>query len=167
MSIKIQRPEAARAEASAPGLNRDILDAVGTLIKLAAGTGHAIAAEAGVAPHDMMAMFKLEDALSMRELAERIGCDASFVTTIADNLEKRGFLRREPGRRDRRVKHLVLTEAGVAAKEQLLERLAQQLPWCYALNEDERRGFLTLLNKMLDSPQPGQPGEEPRQDPVA
>ena len=32
----------------------------------------------------------------MKELAQRMGCDASFVTTIADTLEKRGFLRREP-----------------------------------------------------------------------
>jgi len=155
MSIEIQGPDAARAEDSAPALNRGILDAFGTLIKQAASTGHAIAAEAGVAPHDLMALFKLDEgALPMKELAQRIGCDASFVTTIADNLEKRGFLRREPGVRDRRVKHLVLTEEGQAARERLFAKLAQQMPWCYALDDEERQCLLGLLQKMLAAPRP-------------
>jgi DNA-binding MarR family transcriptional regulator len=137
-------------------VNRGILDSLGTLIKQAATAAHAIAAEAGVTPPDLMAMFKLEDSLPMKELAQRIGCDASFVTTIADNLERRGFLRREPGVRDRRVKHLVLTEAGTAAKERMLAQLAQHMPWCYALSDEERRCFLGLLEKMRAAQRPDQ-----------
>ena len=56
----------------------------------------------------------------MKELAQQMGCDASFVTTIADTLERHGFARREPSQRDRRVKNLVLTPEGIAAKERLM-----------------------------------------------
>ena len=147
-------PGAARAEEPAPALNRDILDALTTLIKRAEPVWHSIADGVGVAPPHLLAMFKLEGGLAMKDLAQRLGCDASFVTAIADNLEKRGFLRREPGLRDRRVKNLMLTGEGLAAKDRLMTQLAAKMPWCYALDEDERQCFLGLLRKMLDAPPP-------------
>lgn len=137
------------------GLDREILDAFGALVKRLAGTGHSIAASFGLAPHDLMAMVKLDGVLAMKELAERIGCDQSFVTAIADALERHGFARREPGQRDRRVKYLMLTDEGVAAKERLMRQLATRMPWCYALDDKERECFLGLLRKMLSSPEPG------------
>lgn len=152
MSTEIFEPAKARAEASAPALDRDILDALTTVIKQAAPAWHSIAADIGIAPPDLLAMFKIEGGLAMKELAQRLGCDASFITTIADNLEKRGFLHRQPCLRDRRVKNLVLTDEGLAAKERLLAQLAAKMPWSYALNEEERQCFLVLLRKMLDTP---------------
>ena len=166
MSIEIQGPDAVRAEVaapaenaaqaddSAPALNRDILDALTTLVKQAGTVGHSIADGFAIAPHDLLAMFKLEGGLAMKELAQRMGGDASFVTAIADTLEKRGFLRREPSQRDRRIKNLVLTSEGMAAKERLMAQLAARMPWCYALDDAERRCFLGLLRKMLDTPGP-------------
>ena len=154
MSTGIQGPDAARAEESAPALNRDILDALTTLVKRAGDVGHSIADGFVLAPHDLLAMFKLEGGLAMKELAQRMGCDASFITTIADNLENHGLLRREPGQRDRRVKNLVLTADGIAAKERMMAQLAERMPWCYALSEQERRCFLGLVRKMIDTPCP-------------
>ena len=154
MSTGIQGPDAARAEESAPALNRDILDGLTTLVKRAGDVGHSIADGFGLAPHDLLAMFKLEGGLAMKELAQRMGCDASFITTIADNLENHGLLRREPGQRDRRVKNLVLTADGIAAKERMMAQLAERMPWCYALSEEERRCFLGLVRKMIDTPCP-------------
>jgi DNA-binding MarR family transcriptional regulator len=155
MSIEIQGPDEARAEDSAPALNRDILDSLTDLIKRAGTVSHSIAAGFGVAPHDLLALFKLEGGLAMKELAQRMGCDASFVTAVADTLEKRGFVRREPGQRDRRIKHLLLTPEGIAAKERMMAQLAAKMPWCYALDDSERSCLLLLLRKMLDTPQPG------------
>lgn len=154
MSIEIQGPDAARAEESAPALDRDILDALTTLVKRAGTIGQSISASFQIAPHDLLALFKLEGGLAMKELAQRIGCDASFVTAIADALEKRGFVHREPSQRDRRVKNLVLTPEGIAAKERMMAQLAAQMPWCYALDDEERRCLLGLLRKMLDTPRP-------------
>src|ERR1700760_2249257 len=172
MSIEIQGPDtasarvtvraevpasaenAAQAEDSAPALNRDILDSLTALVKQAGTVGHSIAAGFGIAPHDLLALFKLEGGLAMKELAQRMGCDASSVAATTDTLEKRGFVRREPSQRDRRVKNLVLTPEGEAAKERLMAQLAAKMPWCYALDEAERSCFLSLLRKMLDTPGP-------------
>ena len=161
MSIETNGPDAARAEDSAPALDRDILDALTTLVKQAGTIGHSIADGAGIAPHDLLAMFKLEGGLAMKELAQRMGCDASFVTTVADTLEARGFVRREPSQRDRRVKNLVLTPDGIAAKERMMAQIAAMMPWSYALDEAERGCFLTLLRKMLDAPGPAAPSPTP------
>ena len=160
MSIEIHGPDAARAEDSAPALNRDILDALTSLVKEAGTAGQAIASGFGLAPHDLLAMFKLEGGLAMKDLAQRMQCDASFITTIADNLEKRGFIHREPSPRDRRVKNLVLTDEGLTARERLMAQLASRMPWCYALDDEERRCFLVMLRKMLDTPRPESPGDD-------
>ncbi len=154
MSIGDHGPDAARAEGSALALDRDILDALSTLVKRAGTIGHSIADGFGIAPHDLLALFKLDGGLAMKELAQRIGCDASFVTAIADNLEKRGYVRREPGQRDRRVKNLLLTPDGITARERMMAQIAARMPWCYALDEGERACLLTLLRKMLDAPCP-------------
>jgi DNA-binding MarR family transcriptional regulator len=150
MSTANHGPDAARAEQSAPALNRDILDTLTGLVKHVGVIAQAIAAEFDIAPHDLLALFKLDGVLTMKELAQHMGCDASFVTTIADTLERHGFARREPSQRDRRVKNLVLTPEGVAAKERLMRQLATRMPWCYGLDDTERQCFLTLLKKALD-----------------
>jgi DNA-binding MarR family transcriptional regulator len=155
MGTEIKGPDAARAEGSALALNRDILDSLTTLVKRAGTVGQSIAAGFGVAPHDLLALFKLDGVLTMKELAQHMGCDASFVTTIADTLERHGFAQREPSQRDRRVKNLVLTPEGITAKERMMAQLAAKMPWCYALDDDERRCLLSLLRKMLDAPSPG------------
>jgi DNA-binding MarR family transcriptional regulator len=144
-----------KPEADASAVNRDILDTLTGLVKQVGGIAQGIATEFGIAPHDLLAMFKLEGVLSMKELAQHMGCDASFITTVADTLERRGFVRREPSQRDRRVKNLVLTEEGVAAKERLMGELAAKMPWSYALDDTERRCFLTLLRKAMASAGPG------------
>ncbi len=132
-------------------VNREILDTLTDLVKQAGAVGHSIAAGFGVTPSDLLALFKLDGVLTMKELAQRMGCDASFVTAIADALERHGFARRAPSERDRRVKHLLLTEEGIAAKERMMRELAARMPWCYALDEAERRCFLGLLKKMVDA----------------
>ena len=148
MSTRVQGSGETGADASA--VNRDILDSLTGLVKLVGGVAQGIASEFDIAPHDLLAMFKLEGVLSMKELAQHMGCDASFITSVADTLERRGFARREPSQRDRRVKNLVLTEEGIAAKERLMRELAAKMPWSYALDDGERRCFLTLLKKVLD-----------------
>ena len=145
----------AGADDSAPALNRDILDALTTLVKRAGTIGQSIAGGFGIAPHDLLALFKLEGGLAMKELAQRMGCDASFVTAIADTLEQRGFIRREPGQRDRRVKNLLLTPEGTDAKERMMAQLAAKVPGCYALDDSERACLLGLLRKMPDTPEEG------------
>lgn len=150
MSADVREP--GEVKAGGPELNREILDSFGALVKQLAATGQSIAASFRVAPSDLLALVKLDGVVTMKELANRMGCDASFVTAVADALEKHGLAKREPSQRDRRVKNLVLTPEGQSAKERLMRELAERMPWCYALDDVERQCLLGLLNKMLNKP---------------
>ena len=87
--------------------------------------------------------------MTMKELGQRMGCDPSFITTIADALEKHGLARREPSLRDRRSKNIVLTPEGEAVRDRLFRELMTRAPWCAALDTGERRCLLGLMRKML------------------
>jgi MarR family transcriptional regulator, organic hydroperoxide resistance regulator len=93
----------------------------------------------------------LETPMTMKELGLRMGCDPSFVTSVADALEKLGLARREPSLRDRRSKNLVLTTEGVTLRDRLCGEMAARAPWCTTLDTSERRCLLGLMRKMLGS----------------
>jgi MarR family transcriptional regulator, organic hydroperoxide resistance regulator len=132
-------------------LNQQIVDTFGELIRNAHDLGQHIAAEFGLTVSDTKALFLLEAPMTMKELGLRMGCDPSFVTTVADALEKRGLARREPSERDRRSKNLVLTPDGAALRAKLWTELSARAPWCATLDTSERTCLLTLMRKMLPS----------------
>lgn len=140
-------------------IERELVDAFGALMKRAGAIAQEMCPSFGLSPSDLLALYKLEDGLSMKELAGRLGCDASFVTVVTDALEKRGLVRREPSQRDRRVKNLRLTPEGVVAQQRLNCELASRMPWNACLSDRERRGFLSLLRKMVIDPTPADGGE--------
>jgi len=104
----------------------------------------------GLSPGLMKALFHLdpETPVRMGDLAEHLGWDASYVTNVADVLEERGFAERRPHPSDRRVKTLVLTAAGVAAKQQLFDMLHEPPPALDVLTASEQRELRDLLTKV-------------------
>jgi MarR family transcriptional regulator, organic hydroperoxide resistance regulator len=132
-------------------LNQQISDSLPELIKLMHELVQRIATEFGLTASDAVALLKLDAPITMKELGQRMGCDPSFITTIADALEKHELARREPSLRDRRSKNIVLTPDGEAVRERLLRELMAQAPWCTALDTGERRCLLGLVRKMLRS----------------
>ena len=132
-------------------LNQQISDTLPELIKHVHELGQSIATEFGLTGSDAMALFKLDTPMTMKELGQRMGCDPSFVTTVADALEKHGLARREPSLRDRRSKNIVLTPEGVTVRERLLSEILSQAPWCTSLDTGERQCLLGLMRKMLRS----------------
>src|SRR6059058_3152369 len=66
-----------------------------------------------------------DEPMPMSALAERLFCDASNVTGIADRLEARGLVRRQSAAGDRRVKALTITSAGIKLREQVVELMSQ------------------------------------------
>jgi MarR family transcriptional regulator, organic hydroperoxide resistance regulator len=132
-------------------LNQQIADSLGEIIVHAHDLGQRIAAQFGLTVSDTKALFLLEAPLTMKELGLRMGCDPSFVTTVADALEKHGLARREPSQRDRRSKNLVLTPEGATLRQRLWAELSAQAPWCTSLDTSERRCLLTLMRKMVRS----------------
>lgn len=130
-------------------LNQQISDTIPELIRSIHDLGQRIAIEFGLNGSDAVALLKLDAPLTMKELGQRIGCDPSFITTIADSLEKHGLARREPSLRDRRSKNIVLTPEGEAVRDRLFRELMTRAPWCTALDTGERRCLLGLMRKML------------------
>jgi DNA-binding MarR family transcriptional regulator len=47
------------------------------------------------------------------------------ITGLVDKLEKRGFIERQPDRKDRRVKMIAVTPAGAKFRAQMLDRLSE------------------------------------------
>jgi DNA-binding MarR family transcriptional regulator len=101
------------------------------------------------------ALHSLDCPMAMKELGKRMHCDPSFVTLVADMLEKRGLARREPHPADRRVKNIVLTSDGEALKQRVEAEITARMPWNRALNESERTQLLALLRKMLSADESG------------
>jgi DNA-binding MarR family transcriptional regulator len=107
----------------------------------------------GLAPGVMKMLFQLEPGrgVPMRDLADRSGFDASYLTGLADALEERGLLERRPHPTDRRVKMLVLTDKGVRARDRAQQLLYETPPSFDALTAIEQRQLRDLLRKVADA----------------
>jgi MarR family transcriptional regulator, transcriptional regulator for hemolysin len=55
---------------------------------------------------------KARSPLSQSELADKLGVEGATMVAMVDRLVKAGFVIREPSTTDRRVKRVVLTQAG-------------------------------------------------------
>ena len=131
------------------GLNQQLADAFTELFKEAHDLGQRIASDFGLTGSDSKALFLLGTPLTMKELGMRMGCDPSFVTSVADALEKHGLARREPSQRDRRSKNLVLTPEGMRLRGLICGEISARAPWCTTLDTSERQCLLGLIRKML------------------
>ena len=92
------------------------------------------------------------EAVPMRDLADRLHCDPSNVTFLADRLEERGLIERRPDLSDRRVKLLALTTAGLAVRTRIVQAAATRSPLARLSPADQQR-LSRLLDKCLQ-PEP-------------
>ncbi|MGO8960496.1 MAG: MarR family winged helix-turn-helix transcriptional regulator [Streptosporangiaceae bacterium] len=129
----------------------DLANGCFELIGNIVGQAEGLAQRLGVPVPFVKALHTLDCPMAMKELGKRMHCDPSFVTLVADMLEKRGLARREPHPADRRVKNLVLTDDGLALKRKVEEELSSRMPWNRALNQQERARLLALIRKMLSA----------------
>jgi DNA-binding MarR family transcriptional regulator len=97
------------------------------------------------------------------ELADEAGVTRATMTGLIDTLEKDGWARRETDPHDRRTVLVRLTPAGQAFLDKTLPdyfRCVSEL--LVPLNEDERRQFVALLQKLQqgltrETPVPAEP----------
>jgi MarR family transcriptional regulator, organic hydroperoxide resistance regulator len=130
-------------------LNAEILESVSELIGRVISHGEQLAQKLGIPAPFIKALHTMDCPMAMKDLGKRMRCDPSFVTLVADMLEKRGLARREPHPADRRVKNIVLTDDGLSLKQRLETEIAARMPWSRALTDDERAQLLALIRKML------------------
>ncbi|MEE1943481.1 MarR family transcriptional regulator [Pedobacter sp. KR3-3] len=66
-----------------------------------------------------------QDGVSQQVIADETGRDKPSTTRLLDNLERDGYLQRQPAADDRRLNLIFLTEKGKAAEEEVM-RVANQ-----------------------------------------
>ena len=90
-----------------------------------------------------------QEGLPMHEIASLLACDSSNVTGIVDRLEARGLVTRRTGERDRRVKQIVPTPAGVEVRDALRARMAHVPEGIERLSARDQRQLRDLLARAL------------------
>jgi MarR family transcriptional regulator, organic hydroperoxide resistance regulator len=129
-------------------LDLEILDAVAGLFARLVTEGEALAKSLGIPPFVIKALHMLDTPLAMKDLGRLMHCDPSFITSIADTMEKHGLAAREADPGDRRVKRLVLTPAGVDLKRRIEDELLSRTPWRQSLTMEQRASLLDLVKTM-------------------
>ena len=102
----------------------------------------------GLPVHLARAVLMLETPAPMRDLADQLACDRSYVTNLADQLEDRGLVERVPGE-DRRVKLLSLTKSGLALRTQISSAVAERSMVLQRLTDAQRKTLVPLLEALL------------------
>jgi MarR family transcriptional regulator, organic hydroperoxide resistance regulator len=129
-------------------LDTEIFEAMGQLVEGVIAKVEQLAQSYGLPAFCVKALQALSSPMAMRDLGRQMHCDPSFVTAIADLLEKRGLARREASTVDRRIKNLVLTDQGMGLREQVQREFMARMPW-RCLDNEERACLLGLIRKMI------------------
>ena len=89
----------------------------------------------------------------MSELAEALACDASYITGLADKVEARGLVQRQPNPDDRRVKLLRLTEKGAGIRDKLIERVSIPPRFIAALSQADKLALKDIFTRATEAAQ--------------
>ncbi|MBI3647599.1 MAG: MarR family transcriptional regulator [Actinobacteria bacterium] len=131
--------------------SREAFVAITQLLDLMRGRANDVVQTLGLPLPAAMALTRLDEPIAMNKLGHELGCDPSFVTSLADILEGQGLVVRETDPSDRRVKKLKLTEKGRATRTMLEAAFADDLPGIRRLDPEERDAFVKLLRKMVSA----------------
>lgn len=120
-----------------------------------AGANAALADEGlKVRSYSVLALAAADARPTQRELSEFLRLDPSQIVALIDDLQRRGWVRREPDPQDRRVNVVVATDEGRAAYARALDRVrAHQRARFAVFDEDERAQFTSLMRR-LARPEP-------------
>jgi DNA-binding MarR family transcriptional regulator len=124
-----------------------------------------LAAEHSLSAIQAKVLLQLDPAtpVTMRALAGRLQYDPSNLTGVIDRLEALGAVRRQPDPKDRRVKGLILTPAGVRMRDPFWHRLISDAGPLGHLSAVQLRDLRAILQSALGE-QPAAPAagqEEP------
>lgn len=132
-------------------VDREIIEGVSDLIGRLISHAEELARDLSIPTYCIKVLQSLRGPMAMKDLGRRMHCDPSFVTVVADMLEKRGLAKREAHPGDRRIKNLVLTKAGHTLRQRIERELTLRMPWSTALTAAEREQLLSLIRKMINA----------------
>src|SRR5919204_3339028 len=124
MLINVTTATSARSSVKPRGLAREAWSLLQQVAFSERPRWMAVIREYDLVPPHWIALQTLDEPTPMGELAKRLACDNSNVTWITDRLEERGLVQRQPAPGDRRVRLLVLTDAGRRLRDEIAARLA-------------------------------------------
>lgn len=99
-------------------------------------------------PHGHALMSLRHGPIRMRDLADAMACDASYVTAVADRLEELGLAVRRNANDDRRVRELVLTAKGERVGARLDAIFSSPPEALVALPAADRAALTRILRKV-------------------
>ena len=99
----------------------------------------------------LLAELPERDGVPIGSLAEALQCHGSNITGMVDRLEARGLVARRPGRSDRRVKNVELTDEGRALRGEVVA-IARRPPHVLLerLDSEQLRALQDLLAAVCD-----------------
>lgn len=104
----------------------------------------------GLTPNESRALHTLDlrEGRTMRGLAQAWACDASNATWIVERLVVRGLAERREKPGDRRVKLVVLTEAGAKTRRQLSKAMYDPPPEIRSLSAETLEALRAALARV-------------------
>lgn len=109
-------------------------------------------------PHGHALSMLGPEPIRMRDIADHMACDASYVTAIVDRLESVGLARREASPDDRRVKVVALTDRGLRAANDIRASMMAAPTSFGGLSTADRKALARILAKIV-------PELDPESDP--
>ncbi len=86
---------------------------------------------------------------TLKELEGLFSCAQSTIAGLVARMEKKGLVRGYTDAQDRRVKHVQLTEAGIAMRQACHEDIVKsEARWVAILSDEEREVFRICLEKV-------------------
>jgi DNA-binding MarR family transcriptional regulator len=100
-------------------------------------------------PHGFALSMLYDGPMRMRDMADRMVCDASYITTVVDRIESLGLAERRSSPTDRRVKEIALTASGELVAAEFRRTMAAPPSRFDRLTAAERRTLADLLAKVV------------------
>ena len=101
-------------------------------------------------PHGHALISLRHGPVRMRDMAEMMACDASYVTAVADRLDELGLAERRNAADDRRVRELALTPKGVRVAQQLDDVFTAPPEALHSLSAADRATLLRIMRKIVE-----------------
>ncbi len=96
----------------------------------------------------MMVLWEDREIL-VKDLGARLFLDSGTLTPVLNALEKKGHVERKRSEADRRDVYAVITESGLALREQAVS-IPMELGSCLPLSQEDAITLYRLLHKMMD-----------------
>lgn len=99
-----------------------------------------------------LCLLEPNQSIPMKELATFMGCDASNVTGIVEQLVNEKLITRKEASHDRRIKALTLTKKGLVLRDKFLEATTNtRLPHLHTLTDEEVGQLIAILEKATNA----------------